>query len=240
MRFVIFLLVLILIDLVSFSAQAQDVRGNCKKTKAGSHMALLGSDIQFKPEYAMLREKLVSVDTDKLCDCIFDASEKLFGVEKVRAMSQYSYADSISPETLIAEDHQKTTIRLSCFGQQMGIKNLTPPSSSEVFETITRAPTDEQAAKMKTAKTMKALMGAVNRYSVTYKQYPNSLTQLSDSTGSLLSSAAVKDAWGHDLLMRNHSNSYITLLSKGPDGMANTSDDLSSDRNGNCVNCYAH
>lgn len=235
----ILLLTLTLMLIAPFSAQAQDVRGNCKKTKASSHIALLKSGIQFKPEYSMLQDKLSSVNTDKLCDCLFDAFEKSFGIEKVKEMAQYDYADKISPQTLIAEDHQKTTILFSCFGQQMGMKNLTPPSTPEVVQTITRTPTDEKAAKIKTAKTMKALMNAVNRYSSTHRQYPQSVSQLSDSAGAALSSADIKDAWGRDIIIKNNANAHITLVSYGPDGIANTSDDLSSDRNGNCMPCYA-
>ena len=240
MKPVISLFILIAIFIAPLSAQAQDVRGNCKQTKARSHMALLKSGIQFKPEYSMLENKLTSVNTDKLCDCIFDDFEKSFGVEKVKEMAQYNYADKISPEILISQDKHKEAVRFSCFGKQIGMKNLTSPSAPDVLQAIARPPTDEQAAKIKTAKTMKSLMGAINRYNLTYKQYPNSLTQISDPAGSLLSPADVKDAWGHDILIKNHSNVYITLSSNGPDGIANTSDDLSSDRNGNCMSCYSN
>ncbi len=140
MKFLLLVFLIILAaGLESRPAQAQDRIAYCKKIKARSHIPILESGIKFKSHYPALKEKLDRLNTDQFCECAIHGFENVFGADKLKEMDQYDYADKIPSEQLIAEDYQRSVIIFSCFGDQIGDKNMTPPSEKEVRDTISKS-----------------------------------------------------------------------------------------------------
>ncbi len=232
-------LLIVFLALPSY-AQTPTARELCLKGKAMGEKADIEQEIRLMDDAVKLRAGLISIDTDKFCNCFYDEQIKNFGADKAKVWGHYSYYSKTPPEVVHAEKQQVRAMLLSCFGRQINRSNLTPFTSAD----FAKAKAGVGNKQVETKTRMMRVMAGVGLFKEKYGQYPSDLEQIIGPSLKKLDSGEMaaftrddfKDAWGNDFIYDYTSERHpIMLLSRG--GTNNVEDDFSMNLRGVCVKC---
>lgn len=204
---------------------------SCLSPSGGSYIVELENGIKWKPDAEELKAKLVTLDRKTYCDCIFKEFENTFG--KVQYVEfRNPNKKQLNPTKLIADAAQAEQIQYSCFGRQIGRRDLGPPSKKDVVNLLKATPPPAHLLLMQNRKA-KISVNQIRSLVDLYKsdnggKLPASLNALTAAPMSYLKPAQLKDPWGNDFIVESVPSGF-RIVSPGPDGKIKTSDDVLSD-----------
>jgi hypothetical protein len=200
----------------------QTIKNNCIKNKAASIRIIIETGLEWKNNGESLLPAFKKVKSEALCNCIYDDMSNKLGMEKTNQIVQYK----VPPSELIAVDNEKSLIYFSCVGKLLGQPGLTPPSPSEVRKSIHEKVKAPKSSFVLIRESELALLRIQNTITIFVGDKGRVPKNLNELVGAYMKEADLLDAWGNKLIYKTTGPQNYKIYSMGPDGTADTTDDI--------------